>query len=473
MFNGLYLIWRNTVKNIKQKYPMYLMLFIILQPVLDLLTFSFMNLTDISITPSIVIRMLVLGLSVLYLYTRRDKYLSKKFTYYIVAYSAFIGVHFLVNLFQKNSFNFISEVTSIAKNSYFLLFFLIFIVAFKEIKEKKLTNFFPINISFAMFIVNIVMLLATLTGTGKRSYGALYKIGHSGWFYAANDIGVILAISLPILIWITFRRQTKKWMVFNWLNILLTMVSLFTVGTKVGHLAVVITLIIASISYIYEISIKKQKHKMNKINLTLSIVLMALTLLTTPYLPAYRNSTGQINSLIEQGLDEEEPSDASTELPNTEEEDFFGEGSNTSPELVDGVIYSGRSGFLTLHEENFQEAPLTQKIFGMGYAGNYIDSPKVIERDFHDIFYQFGILGFSLYMLPFIYYGISILIQIFRNLYNLLGIKNTMLCTSILLGLGIGFMAGHTLTSPAVSIYLALIMAYKSVEAKFDKVELE
>lgn len=472
-------MWRNIVENIKKNYPIYLMIFIVFQPVLDLLTFLFKDIVNFSITPGLVIRMLILILSCFYLLTRRKKYLDKKDMYYLVVYSVFLVVHFSVNFLQKNSFNLIRELAAVAKTSYFLLFFLVFIVSFKEIKEKQLKKLFPINISFSMFIINVIMMVATITGTGKRSYGALYKIGHSGWFYAANDIGVILAIAFPILMWIAFENKNIKSMVFNWVNILLTILSLFTIGTKVGHLAVVITLVIASISYTYDIFINNRNQKTHKINLTLSILLAILILVFTPYLPAYTNSTGQIAALIDQSTDIEkyehdiekyEHIDESEELSVSSEEDFFGESSSSTPELVDGVIYSGRTGFLSLHQEYFEEAPLSQKIFGMGYAGNYEKTPKLIERDFHDIYYQFGVFGFLLFIFPFIYYGLIVLKYLFNNLRDFLSVENTMVCSSIVLGLGISYLSGHTLTSPAVSIYLALILSYKVVEVKYEKV---
>ena len=54
---------------------------------------------------------------------------------------------------------------------------------------------------------------------------------------------------------------------------------------------------------------------------------------------------------------------------------------------------------------------MSQKLLGMGYAGNFKyneqkqPDPKLIEMDFHDWFYDFGIIGFVLLMIPFIYYG--------------------------------------------------------------------
>lgn len=457
------------MKKIKENYPMYFMIFIIFQPILDLLTSLSINISNTSMTPGIIIRMLVLILGMYYMYSNRGRYLDKRIFMYVIIYSVFLMVNIIINYIWKDSFYLVRELTAIAKTSYFLLIFLISIISFREIQEKRTGNIFPCNISIAMFIVNISILLATFTGTGIRSYGALYKIGHSGWFYAANDIGVILALSLPILMWITFVTENKNWLIFNWMNILLTMLSLFTIGTKVGHLAVIITLIIAIISYVYEIIANKNNDQLTKVNSIITVIFFMFTLFATPYLPAYTNSSGQIATLIEQGSGSKNNGnvDEEDEVSISDEEDIFGESSTSRSEIVNGVVYSGRSGFLSLHQEFFKKAPIVQKLFGMGYAGNYEKSPEVIERDFHDIFYQFGIIGSILFFAPFMYYGIRELAYMSNNIRKTIGLKSIMLYTSIALGLGIGFMAGHTLTSPSVSVYLALVLGYTVVDVEY------
>lgn len=460
--------------SINKRFPIYLMIFIIFQPFLDIMTYFTLSQTGLSLTPGIIVRMFVLLLGVFYLYSRRNNYLTKKDYFYLVVYLVFVVIHFLVNFFLKDSFYLIRELTAIAKTSYFLFMFFIFLTSFREMRWSKTMKLFPVNISYAAMIINIVMLLATVTGTGSRSYGALYKIGHSGWFYAANDLGVILAIAFPLILWATYLSRDKKSVFLHWVNNFLTMISLFTVGTKVGHLAVVLTLGILTIAAIYELFIVKSAISFIKIHLGFTAFLLIATLILTPYLPAYTNSTGQMAVLIERAAEREEADldeediDESTDVV-TEEEEFFGESQSSSPEIFDGVIFSGRSGFLELHQIFYEEAPLMQQVFGMGYAGNYEGSPKLIERDFHDTFYQFGVVGFIIYMIPFIYYFVLTLLSLLKSFKTLLEVKYAMCLSSIALGLGIGYLAGHALTAPAVSIYLSLVIAFVVVDQERKK----
>ncbi|MGO1470877.1 MAG: O-antigen ligase family protein [Tissierella sp.] len=451
------------MNKLKKDYPIYLMLFIILQPILDWLTYISMEYAELPVTPGVVVRMLVLVLSVFYLLTRRKIYLSKGQFLYLIIMAMFTFFHFITNYILKETFYLISELTALSKSLYFIIMFYVFMVAFKELKKRNKVNLFPKNIAIAVFLINIVMVLATVTGTGKRSYGALYKIGHSGWFYAANDIGVTLALALPIIMWFTYIKKGKKWILFNWINTILTLFSLFTIGTKVGHLAVIIVLGLTVIILAIKSFSKKNINQFNKGHLSIAALLLLLTVVLTPYLPAYTNSAGQIAALREQNEVNKDTSETNGEGDfdqDISEEDYFGESSTSESEVVNGVIYSGRSGFLDLHQDYFDEAPVIQKTFGMGYAGNFEQSPKVIERDFHDLFFQFGFLGFVLYFSPFVYYGFKVLISFWKRIGDILEMKNVMLLSSVALGLGIGFLAGHTLTSPAVSIYLTIVLAF-------------
>ncbi|MBJ7988196.1 O-antigen ligase family protein, partial [Bacillus cereus] len=79
---------------------------------------------------------------------------------------------------------------------------------------------------------------------------------------------------------------------------------------------------------------------------------------------------------------------------------------------VKSLIYSDRDKFLKVYKQYYKDAPLSQKLFGMGYAGNYTVKIKLIEMDFHDLFFAFGIVGFLIYLIPLLYFGIKLFIRI-------------------------------------------------------------
>ena len=137
-------------------------------------------------------------------------------------------------------------------------------------------------------------------------------------------------------------------------------------------------------------------------------------------------------------------------------------------EETQAIIFSGRQLFEQMYKDFYKEAPTSQKLLGMGYAGNYKAEPKLIERDFHDWFYSFGIIGFILLVVPFLYFGIKFIVCVFTKFRQVFTVKYAMVIASILLGLGISFIAGHILMSPGVSFYLVLVMAYLIVDLKLN-----
>ena len=87
----------------------------------------------------------------------------------------------------------------------------------------------------------------------------------------------------------------------------------------------------------------------------------------------------------------------------------------------------------------------------MGYAGNYTDKIKLIEMDFHDLFFAFGIVGFLIYLIPLLYFGITLFIRMITNFKKIMTVKYMLLASTLILSLGIGFMSGHVLTAPPLA----------------------
>src|SRR5699024_11452860 len=98
---------------------------------------------------------------------------------------------------------------------------------------------------------------------------------------------------------------------------------------------------------------------------------------------------------------------------------------------------------------DFQAAPTKQKLFGLGYGGNYTKEPKTIEMDFFDLFFSIGIVGTVVMFLA----GLALVYQLvtwnitFIYLYSLGGVGLIM---------GISFVAGHVFFAPAVISYVAI-----------------
>src|SRR5699024_9704446 len=56
-------------------------------------------------------------------------------------------------------------------------------------------------------------------------------------------------------------------------------------------------------------------------------------------------------------------------------------------------ILSSRHLYLQETKDDFMEADILRNAFGLGYAGDYEQGPKIIEMDFFDLFFSYGIIG--------------------------------------------------------------------------------
>src|SRR5690606_33968178 len=126
--------------------------------------------------------------------------------------------------------------------------------------------------------------------------------------------------------------------------------------------------------------------------------------------------------------------------------------------------FSSREVYAQEMKKDFYDSPLTQQLFGIGFAGNYPEplpgkTPKMSEMDFHDWFYSFGWLGFLYLMAPLLWFAGKYLIHFIRNIKTHFTYFYVLYGVAFLLAIGIAYTAGHVLTAPAVSIYLAAILA--------------
>lgn len=116
----------------------------------------------------------------------------------------------------------------------------------------------------------------------------------------------------------------------------------------------------------------------------------------------------------------------------------------------------------------YKVAPVSQKLLGMGPGGNYEENLKIVEMDFFDWFFGYGIIGFCLFILPIIYFGIMVIKNMFQFKFKQVDRTFLVLGTAIGLGLGIAAVAGHILMNPASGIYFSILLAYFYVLSKGD-----
>ena len=100
-----------------------------------------------------------------------------------------------------------------------------------------------------------------------------------------------------------------------------------------------------------------------------------------------------------------------------------------------------------------------QKLFGIGYLNNG-KIIKIAEMDYLDTIIHQGILGFMI--IYFTYFKCLFIIfktYLKRFKINYLDIEKSSMIISIIISILCAFLTGHVLATPAVSIFVALLVA--------------
>jgi len=455
------------LKQTANYFPHFLLLFIVFQPILDLLTSFSIYVLHMSATVGIVVRFAFMLLALGYLLLHHKQQGAKKYILYLCLFGIVLAIGLVNNLMIKSPVSFGEEVKFIIKSVYPIVLLFGYIIALKELKNNefafhKIITYFL----YATLILSISIITAMATGTDFPSYPNS-KIGSRGWFFAGNDLSSIFAIMFPIVVLYSVHKTTSFSKVYYWIPTVLAMYASIMIGTKVGYGAIVITLGIALFFLFIEYMMHRKKEGKGftyLVNTIVAAVVLGGLLVLTPQTPIAKNMSIHLQ-IYEYKKSVQDEKDRKEGKVVKEEEHKQGELTDSE---MKSLIYSDRDKFLKVYKQYYKEAPLSQKLFGMGYAGNYTTKMKLVEMDFHDLFFAFGIVGFLMYLLPLLYFGIKIFIRLITNFKKLFSVKHMLLASTLVLSLGIGFMSGHVLTAPAVSIFFVVILAYLIVDLEIE-----
>ncbi len=455
------------LKQTDNYFPHFLLLFIVFQPILDLLTSFSIYVLHMSATVGIVVRFAFMLLALGYLLLHHKQQGAKKYILYLCLFGIVLAIGLVNNLMIKSPVSFGEEVKFIMKSVYPIVLLFGYIIALKELKNNefafhKIITYFL----YATLILSISIITAMATGTDFPSYPNS-KIGSRGWFFAGNDLSSIFAIMFPIVVLYSVHKTTSFSKVYYWIPTVLAMYASIMIGTKVGYGAIVITLGIALFFLFIEYMMHRKKEGKGftyLVNTIVAAVVLGGLLVLTPQTPIAKNMSIHLQ-IYEYKKSVQDEKDRKEGKVVKEEEHKQGELTDSE---MKSLIYSDRDKFLKVYKQYYKEAPLSQKLFGMGYAGNYTTKMKLVEMDFYDLFFAFGIVGFLMYLLPLLYFGIKIFIRLITNFKKLFSVKHMLLASTLVLSLGIGFMSGHVLTAPAVSIFFVVILAYLIVDLEIE-----
>ncbi|MFC4386539.1 O-antigen ligase family protein [Gracilibacillus marinus] len=437
----------------KEKITRYIEIFFIafigIQPILDFVSY-FGN------SFSLLVRVFAMGVGLIYLLVNNKVQNNFVKLIYIILLSLFIVANTINNYLVKDPYSLMQEVTYGIKTIYVIEMLLIYSTVFISIKSKiKWGNVVEKLIVLNIFVINLIMLLAEWTSTGNSSYDYPGKEGHSGWFFSANDLSALLALSFGILLLHLINSKKVAYKLLLFFLVPITIWSLLTVGTKVGLGAIIIGIAITLFVVLIRL-IKKEKEWLNL------CFLLLISIFAMIYVPqsAVGNNLG-LDSLFsddDKKVEEVKPNEEGNQEPTQEEidENQF----DIKEQVMTNKVLSGRDQFLDNAIQDWKEAPLSQWILGMGPGGNYPEKLKLIEMDFLDLFFGYGILGSILLFAPFLIMGIIIVYSLFKNKFKKFDARVFISAIQLGMGVGIAAFAGHIFLNPSSGIYFAVIFSY-------------
>lgn len=402
-----------------------LVIFLLLQPVLDLITGLCVNLLNIHITLGIIIRVIFLAFL---MYTTVFVY-KKKFSLYTYLALLIYSIFYLIGIIIYKDGVVFYELQGLLKAIYFPIILIALYDLKDEYKISKMTLF------TTLFIYLGLILIPNALGLGFESY-KITKSGNLGFFNAANEISGIISLLTPIMFVIIKDLKNK---ILKIVYALIYLIVILTIGTKTPLLTL---LIIIAFTYLYYIvhCIKKKTYKPIAITGIIIVVALSSLLLILPKTNFYKNIKVHLDFL---------------EVDNVFE--IFQE-----QELIDHFIFSQRLTFLNNKSIDYIESSTYEKIFGIGYTENG-EQTKLIEMDYFDIIFSHGIVGFIVIIGIYLYILYKVL-----STNRKIDFENYMIKLSIFLILILSFFTGHIITAPAVSIIAVILILDNMKKTKKD-----
>lgn len=412
------------MKN-KLKIENILCVFIIICPILDMISFLYRNVFGTNFSPSTITRPIIPVIVILYLFFKKDKKFKLYSCLAVVVYGIYALVHLYLFTKVKTGMSYsneIHELQYLVNYTFMVLNLFLYTYIFKTSNAENLKK--SVVIAVGIYIVSIF--LAIFTGTSSNTY--IEGMGYKGWFESGNSISAILLLSM--FIYLPYIKDKKYRKIVIPILILVGIFLCLLIGTRAGLFGFILVIsLYVAIEIIYNIIKNKKINKkfvFGGIG-AVAIIIIAIAIFGSNTIQR-RNHLKEIEGDI---VDEEQQGNSHItgsllEIKEkiedgTIEEDYMSEEQkesiielyNIANELkvknndqrMQQLIYN-----LVLAKN--QKSPLLI-LFGNGYMANYRE--LVFEMEVLAILINFGLVGFALYLGPFV---AILILGLFKGIKN-------------------------------------------------------
>lgn len=424
-------------------------------PATDILTYVVLG--NSAITPGIIIRCLFLLLAVIYLTVFDSS--RRKLNILMLTTLSIIMVFVIINNFEYvraldfQYFNYIFKYI-------YLCVGLIYFSSYFQSSRKAFSSYV---FRIPLIIIIFGFFIPAIAGGVNPTYDT-WGYGHSGWFNSPNELGALLCCLFPLALYNAFRKDQYKKIFGKILDILIVIfisVIMLSLGTKaplIGFLS------ISGIYFIYRII----TIKTNSFNIALIImpILIIVSLLAWDNLPAIKNTNLRLAKIqnTSQNVQKQRNADISDSVIADSGDLHQQSNEKISDSKNDPTqVKSNTSAFVLNGRDDFERAIIeyrttdkaTNKVslilFGKFYS--YEDKILITERDFHDIFYLFGLLGLLFIIILLLPIVLAAIINFLSTIKKESGHLTFILLVSVGITILASYISGHALLSPSVSSF--------------------
>ncbi len=436
-----------------------LCIYLILNPILDIASFLVRNIFETTISPATILRPIIPTIVMIYLFFKNNFKFKLKTIGIGMIYVIYTILHiymFSLNITNSSFGGITNELQYIINYTFMILNLFIFTHTFKtsnQIEKLKKTML----ISGAIYIGSIY--ISIITGTSSNTY--MHEgIGYKGWFESGNSLSAILI--LLIYTYTSYIKDKKYMKIALPIICLIGIFLIFLIGTRTGMLAFILT-IAAYIGIQVAVAVIK-KVKVNKKLLGVILVISCLigiaigifgstTLERREYIDGEETVnylTGDLtnikehidNNTLDSGFMNEEQKQTIVDLYNSAKEMNIENTDQRMQQLIYNIHLVGN------------QSNVGMILFGNGINANYRE--LVLEMEIPALILNFGIIGFIIYMGPFVIITIYGIIKGIKNIKKI-DEEYLMILTGIILAYALSILTGYVFFNiSAVSIIIVL-----------------
>lgn len=429
--------------------------YIVIQFIIDVATSLCVKHVSESLSVGIFVRTAFMAIIVIYALIKCDKKDKIK----LLIYYAILGIYMLGFLFQcyrtLGTTMIMTQIKGLIKTFYLP----IILVALLPLWRKKNVNLSNKFFIYALLGYTAVIAFGKLFNVSYLSYPLANGEGTMGLFYAANEIGIIISILSPFLV---FELLNEKLKIINIVTLLFFLYASLELGTKVPFLNLIILIFVAIYANIVKL-IREKNKKRCTINFIGIFAVVAMLIISMGYMPIAANISNAYGITFPRLFSNNENQYVPPEQVVLE-----------TPEEVQTAVYSSRNIYLKDNMKKYKETSLISKALGIGYLTTNVETGevqelKLVEIDYCDIFLCHGIIGTIIYVIPIVIMAVIWFKNIFKNFKSIfIEQKNIFLEYSVLIALLVAFTAGHVFTAPSSAMFLVFSVLILDKKFKED-----